>query len=114
MFAALGFEPMAVDIKRFVAEIAGDESRAHDNPLTNIHTFGVHRHHRHITLSGHFFGANFMLCNAAQYGAWPADVRAAIDGAAVAATALQRRLAASEDEDVLAKLDPGAETTSST
>ena len=106
VFRALGFEPMAVDIKRFVAEIAGDTFDAHDNPLTNIHTFGVHHHHRHITLSSHFFGASFLLCNAKQYESWPADVRAAVDEAAVEATALQRKLAASEDADVLAKLDP--------
>jgi TRAP-type C4-dicarboxylate transport system substrate-binding protein len=106
VFQALGFEPMAVDIKRFVQEIAGDTFDAHDNPLTNIYTFDVHRHHRHITLSGHFFGASFMLCNAAHYGSWPGEVRAAVDAAAIEATAQQRRLAASEDEDVLAKLDP--------
>jgi TRAP-type C4-dicarboxylate transport system substrate-binding protein len=106
VFHALGFEPMAVDIKRFVQEIAGDTFDAHDNPLTNIYTFGVHRHHRHITLSGHFFGASFMLCNASQYRGWPTDVRAVVDEAAIEAMALQRRLAASEDEDVLKKLDP--------
>ena len=106
VFKALGFEPMAVDIKRFVQEIAGDTFDAHDNPLTNIYTFGVHRHHRYITLSGHFFGASFMLCNADHYRGWPPDVRAAVDDAAIEATALQRRLAASEDQDVLGKLDP--------
>ena len=106
VFKALGFEPMAVDIKRFVQEIAGDTFDAHDNPLTNIHTFGVHRHHRHITLSSHFFGASFMLCNARHYVGWPRDVQMAVDDAAIEATALQRRLAASEDHDVLAKLDP--------
>jgi TRAP-type C4-dicarboxylate transport system substrate-binding protein len=106
VFEALGFEPMAVDIKRFVQEIAGDTFDAHDNPLTNIYTFGVHRHHRYITLSSHFFGASFMLCNAGQYRGWPADVRGAVDDAAIEATALQRQLAASEDQDVLAKLDP--------
>jgi TRAP-type C4-dicarboxylate transport system substrate-binding protein len=106
VFTALGFEPMAVDIKRFVQEIAGDTFDAHDNPLTNIYTFGVHRHHRYITLSSHFFGASFMLCNASHYHGWPGDVRAAVDEAAIEATALQRRLAASEDQDVLGKLDP--------
>jgi TRAP-type C4-dicarboxylate transport system substrate-binding protein len=89
-----------------VQEIGGDTFDAHDNPLTNIYTFGVHRHHRHITMSSHFFGASFMLCNASQYRGWPADVRTAVDEAAIEATALQRRLAASEDQDVLAKLDP--------
>ena len=106
VFAALGFVPIPADIKRFVGEIAGDSFDAHDNPLTNIYTFGVHRHHRHITLTSHFFGASFLIANARQYDGWPDDVRAAVDEAAREATAVQRRLAASEDADVLAKLDP--------
>lgn len=105
-FRALGFIPLGIDIKRFVEEIGGDTIDAHDNPLTNIYNFGVHRHHRYITLSSHFFGASLMLANARQYASWPPDVRAAVDEAAVQATVLQRRLAASEDDDVLAKLDP--------
>jgi len=104
-FRALGFEPIAADIKQFVAEIAGDMFDAQDNPLTNIYTFGVHRHHRHITLSGHFFGASLMICNESRYRSWPLDVRYAVDEAAWHATELQRQLAASEDHDVLTKLD---------
>ena len=106
VFRALGFEPIAADIKEFVAEIAGGRFDAQDNPLTNIHTFGVHRHHPYITLTGHFFGASFLIANARQYRSWPPEVRAAVDEAAAEATALQRQLAASEDEDVLARLDP--------
>jgi TRAP-type transport system periplasmic protein len=106
VFRALGFEPIAADIKRFVAEIGGDSFDAHDNPLTNIYTFGVHRYHRHITLTSHFFGATFLIANAREYASWPAEVRAAVDAAAPEAIALERRLAASEDADVLAKLDP--------
>ncbi len=106
VFRALGFVPIATDIKQFLQEIAGDRFDAHDNPLTNIYTFGVHRHHRHITLSSHFFGASLMLANERQYQSWPADVRAAIDEAAQQAIALQRRLAAAEDQNVLARLDP--------
>jgi TRAP-type C4-dicarboxylate transport system substrate-binding protein len=106
VFRALGFEPMAIDIKRFVQEVAGNTVDAHDNPLTSIYVFGVHRHHPFITLTGHFFGASFFLCNASHYASWPSEVRAAVDEAAREATALQRRLAASEDQDVLAKLNP--------
>jgi TRAP-type C4-dicarboxylate transport system substrate-binding protein len=105
-FQALGFVPIAADIKQFVQEIAGNTFDAHDNPLTNIYTFGVHRYHRYITLSSHFFGASLMICNERHYRSWPPDVRAAVDEAAPQATALQRQLAASEDQDVLVKLDP--------
>jgi TRAP-type C4-dicarboxylate transport system substrate-binding protein len=105
VFRALGFEPVAVDIKTFVEAIGGDTFDAHDNPLTNIYAFGVHRYHRHITLSGHFFGASLMICRDDEYRQWPVEVRTAVDDAAARATALQRRLAASEDDDVLGRLD---------
>lgn len=106
VFRALGFVPLAIDIKEFVQQVAGDTVDAHDNPLTSIYVFGVHHHHRYITLTSHFFGASLLICNARRYRSWPAEVRAAVDEAASEATALQRRLAASEDQDVLAKLDP--------
>src|SRR5216117_1223480 len=51
VFRALGFEPIASDVKEFVEQIGGDRFQAQDNPLTNIYNFGVHRHHRYITLS---------------------------------------------------------------
>jgi TRAP-type C4-dicarboxylate transport system substrate-binding protein len=106
VFRALGFEPIALDIQRFVQEVAGNVVDAHDNPLTSIHVFGVHRHHPYITLTGHFFGASVLLCDARHYDAWPAEVRHAVDEAAREATALQRELAASEDDEVLGKLNP--------
>jgi TRAP-type C4-dicarboxylate transport system substrate-binding protein len=106
VFRALGFTPIAADIKQFVAEIAGGRFDAQDNPLTNIHTFGVHRHHPYITLTSHFFGVSFLIASERQYRGWPPEVRSAVEAAAAEATALQRQLAAAEDEDVLTRLDP--------
>lgn len=104
-FRALGFEPMAVDIKEFTESIASGRFQAQDNPLTNIYNFGVHNHHPYITLSGHFFGASLLICNEARYQEWPADVRAAVDTAASVASAHQRALAAAEDAEMMAKFD---------
>jgi len=106
VFRTLGFQPIASDIKEFVEQIGGDRFQAQDNPLTNIYNFGVHHHHRYITLSAHFWGGSALVCNAAHYRAWPADVQAAVDAAARDATAYQRQLAAAEDAEVMAKLDP--------
>ena len=104
--SALGFEPVAVDIKEFIEHVAGDRFDAQENPLTNIYNFGVHKYHRYITLSGHIFGAAAFICNRARYEAWPAELRAAVDEAAREATEYQYRLAAAEDDAVMAKLDP--------
>ena len=106
VFRALGFEPFAVDIKEFTEQIGGDRFQAQDNPLTNIYHFGVHHHHRYITLSSHFWGASAFVCNAGQYREWPRDVQSAVDAAAKEATAYQRRLAAAEDAAMLKKFDP--------
>ncbi len=106
VFRTLGFAPLPADVREFVAEIATGKFQAQDNPLTNIYNFGVHNYHRYITLSGHFFGASAFACNEAQFQGWPPDVRAAVEAAALEATALQRRLAAAEDAAVLDKLNP--------
>src|SRR5882762_10421137 len=97
VFKALGFEPIASDVKEFVEQIAGERFQAQDNPLTNIYNFGVHHHHRYITLSAHFWGASAIVCNAAHYASWSAEIRAAVEAAAREATAYQRSLAAAED-----------------
>ena len=47
-----------------------------------------------------------MLCHEASFRAWPAEVRQAVLEAAARATKVQRRLAAMEDDDILARLDP--------
>ncbi len=105
-FRTLGFEPLAVDIKDFTEQVSGDRFHAQDNPLTNIYNFGVHNHHRYITLSSHFWGASCFVCNTAQYLGWPKDVQAAVDEAAKQATAHQRSLAAAEDAEMMKKFDP--------
>jgi tripartite ATP-independent transporter DctP family solute receptor len=106
VFRALGFEPMPCDIKEFIDLVGGDTFHAQDNPLTNIYNFGVHKHHRHITLTAHFWGASAFACNAAQYAGWPKDVQDAVRAAAKEATAYQRQLAAAEDAEIMKKLDP--------
>jgi len=102
----LGMEPILEDIKIFVEQIGGDRFDAQDNPLTNIVNFNIHKHHRHITLSGHVYGVACLMANRTQYASWPAAVQRAVDVAAVEATAFQRQLAAAEDEEMLKRLDP--------
>ncbi|HEX6002466.1 MAG TPA: TRAP transporter substrate-binding protein [Burkholderiales bacterium] len=106
VFRALGFVPVPADIKEFIEGIGADRFDAQDNPLTNIYNFGVHHHHRYITLTGHFFGATLFICSEARYRSWPQEVRIAVEDAAREATLLQRQLAAAEDAAILEKFDP--------
>jgi tripartite ATP-independent transporter DctP family solute receptor len=101
--AAIGFEPVSVDVKEFVDGIAGPRFDGQENPLTNTYNFGVQKYHRYQTLTGHLFGASVMICNHAHYKSWPADLQAAVDAAALEATRYQHELAAAEDAEMLAK-----------
>jgi TRAP-type C4-dicarboxylate transport system substrate-binding protein len=104
--SALGFVPIPVDVKEYVEQIASDRFQAQENPLTNTFNFNVHRYHRYITLSGHLFGTSALVCSQAQFASWPADVQQAVERAGLEATAFQYQLAAAEDDEILAKLDP--------
>jgi C4-dicarboxylate-binding protein DctP len=104
--AAMGFVPIPVDIKEFVEQIGTDRFQAQENPLTNTFNFNVHKVHRYFTLSGHFFGTSALICSKAQYATWPEKLQKAIDTAGREATAHQHALAAAEDDEVLAQIDP--------
>lgn len=104
VFRQLGFDPKPLDVKDLIAGIESGVVMAQENPLTNTFNFGIHLHHKYITLSAHFFGAAVLLCNAKAYASWPETVRAVVDEAAKISTAEQRRLASREDAEMLSKL----------
>ncbi len=106
IYRRLGFEPAPQNIKDFIAEIETSEFDGHDNPLTNIYHFNVHKYHRYITLTGHILGVCGLYVNRALYEGWPDEVRLAVDEAALKATQIQRALAVEEDIELLKKFDP--------
>ena len=105
-FKTFGFEPVTIDIKDYIEQIDGGAVNAQENPLTNIANFNIHKHHKHLTLTGHILGVALMLCNKDAYASWPADVRVAVNAAATQASQAQRKLAIAEDEEVLDTFDP--------
>jgi TRAP-type transport system periplasmic protein len=106
VFAALGFTPVFIDVKDLTTAVANGLVDAQENPLTNFVNFGLYRHHRHVSLTAHFFGVALFLVNEAWYAALPDELRAGLYGSVSAATARQREMAMVEDErclDVLAR-----------
>ena len=101
VFRQLGFDPVPLDVKDLISGIDSGAVTAQENPLTNTYNFGIHEHHKYITLSSHFFGAAVLLCNAEIYESWPAHVQAAVDEAARVATMAQRQFATNEDAEML-------------
>ncbi len=103
-FAALGFEPTFIDVADLQAAVASGEVDAQDNPLSNIFNFGIHEHHRYITLSGHFLGFVTVLCHRPSYESWNQATKDAVHSAVAKATEAQRGFAQAEDDRVLGEL----------
>jgi C4-dicarboxylate-binding protein DctP len=105
-FRVLGFEPRFIDVRDFPEAVRSGAVDAQENPLTNIVNFKVHETHRHVTMTGHFYGVTLVLGNRARIESWPEELREALGEAVAAVTQAQRRFAAEEDSaclDVLAK-----------
>ncbi len=102
VFRALGFDPMAIDVRDLPDAVATGRVDAQENPLTNIYNFDLHKTHRVITLTGHLLGVALVLFNRKTVESWPPEVRAAVETAVMQATSEQRRFA-EEDDEICAK-----------
>ena len=97
VFRALGFKPQAIDVRDLPAAVENHEVDAQENPLTNIYNFGLHKTHKHITLTQHLLGVAPVLFNQQTVKSWPESVREAVEQAIIQATQEQRRLAEEDD-----------------
>jgi TRAP-type C4-dicarboxylate transport system substrate-binding protein len=104
IFGALGFVPVPVDVKDLPQAVASGHVDAQENPLTNTVNFDLHQHHKHISLTAHFFGVALLLVNRAWFDARPAAQQQRLRAAVPPATAAQRGFAAAEDAVCLARL----------
>jgi tripartite ATP-independent transporter DctP family solute receptor len=104
VFAALGFVPVVIDVKDLVAAVTELTVDAQENPLTNLVNFNLHRTHRHVSLTSHFFGVALVLANRAWFDGLDREVQAAVTAAMADATAQQRTFAIAEDAQCLALL----------
>jgi C4-dicarboxylate-binding protein DctP len=102
---SIGFEPIVIDVKELAAAVNEGRVDAQENPLTNVINFNLHKAQRFLTLTSHFFGVALVLCNRARLRQWPDEVGEAVAAAMTEATAVQRRLAAEDDELCLAALE---------
>ena len=101
---AFGFEPVVTDVRDLVQAVATGAVDAQENPLTNMLNFGLHKHHSHLSLTGHIYGAALLLCRASWFRMLPQDMADAVTSAAAASTQAQRSFAAEEDRLALKQL----------
>ncbi|MEX3009715.1 TRAP transporter substrate-binding protein [Hoeflea sp. TYP-13] len=99
VFRALGFEPITIDVRDLPSACADGTVDAQENPLTNIYNFGLHNHHKHITLTRHLIGVAMVLFNKQAVGSWPADFKEGVQRALRQATLAQRGFA--DEDDIL-------------
>jgi len=109
-FELLGATPLRIDLTEAIAGITAGTIDAQENPLANTVTYGVHKFHRHHTLSNHFYISRGVFANRTAFEAMPAAMQAALKRAVAAATVRQRELAVAEEETARqAILDEGCE-----
>jgi len=104
VLAAIGFTPVVIDVKDLVRAVETHEVDAQENPLTNTTNFGLHRTHRHLSLTSHFHGVALLLANRAWFEALAPATQLAMLAASAKATAAQRQFAIAEDALCLEQL----------
>jgi TRAP-type C4-dicarboxylate transport system substrate-binding protein len=102
--AALGFEPRTTDVKDLVRVVSTGEVQAQENPLTNLMSFSLWRHHPFVSLTSHYFGVLLLVCNRAWFDELTPAQKDALSSAAKEATRHQRKLAAEADALALSEL----------
>ena len=98
-FELLGATPMIMDLTEAIAMITKNEIDAQENPLTNTVTYGVHKFHRHHTLSNHFYISRPIFLHRPSFDDWPDDLKAAMQRAIDDSVVFQRELHVKEEED---------------
>ena len=104
VFRRLGFLPEFIDVADLPAAVAEGRVDAQENPLTNMVNFGLHTHHRFVSLTGHLLGIALVLVNRARYEGLPGELRGMLDAAERETEAAQRVLAVDEDAECLTLL----------
>jgi TRAP-type transport system periplasmic protein len=104
VLAAIGFTPVVLDVKDLGRAVETHAVDAQENPLTNTLNFGLHRTHKHLSLTGHFHGMALLLANRAWFEALAPATQGAVRAAAAAATTAQRQWAIEEDALCLERL----------
>jgi TRAP-type C4-dicarboxylate transport system substrate-binding protein len=97
IFAALGFQPVFLDVRDLPDAVARHVVDAQENPLTNLVNFGLHHTHRHVSLTAHFFGVVLFLVNRAWFDALAPEAQGALQAAVADTTRRQRAFAMNED-----------------
>ncbi len=104
-FDLLGAVPVPIDLKLGIEMIESGEVDAQENPLANTVTYGVTQHHRHITMTGHFYGARGLYTHRGSFDSWPEKIQAAVRESIRDAIQIQRELAMAKEKELRTRLE---------
>lgn len=104
-FRRLGFAPVFVDVADLPRAVAAGEVDAQENPLTNMVNFGLHVHHKYVSLTGHLAGIALLLVNRVRYNGLSREFRDRLDHTAREVGTIQREMAVAEDASCLRVLE---------
>jgi TRAP-type C4-dicarboxylate transport system substrate-binding protein len=110
-FELLGADPKIMDLTEAIDLITKGGIDAQENPLTNTVTYGVHKFHRHHTISNHFYISRPIFLHRQSFDGWPDDLKAGMQRAINDAVAFQRDLHVKEEEEAQRAIEAqGCET----
>ncbi len=100
-----GAIPVAVELSEAIQLITRLDVDAQENPLANTVAYGVDQVHRHVTMSGHLYGARGLFAHRATWESFESDLREVVTGAIRSAIDVQRKSAARLETSLRTRLE---------
>jgi TRAP-type C4-dicarboxylate transport system substrate-binding protein len=100
-----GAIPVAVELSRGIQLITHLDVDAQENPLANTVAYGVDQVHRHVTMTGHLYGARALFAHRATWEAFAPEIRQIVGEAAKTAVSVQRQSAGRLEKDLRGRLE---------
>ena len=88
-----GAVPVAVELSHAIRLISSLEVDAQENPLANTVAYGVDLVHRHVTMTGHLYGARGLFAHRETFESLSPDLREVVESAVRTAIETQRKAA---------------------
>lgn len=100
-----GAVPVAVELSAGIQLITRLDVDAQENPLANTVAYGVDQVHRHVTMTGHLYGARGLFSHRPTWEGFDPDLREVVAEAVRAAIQVQRTSAAGLESSLRERLE---------
>jgi TRAP-type C4-dicarboxylate transport system substrate-binding protein len=102
-----GAIPIPVELSMGIQLISRLDVDAQENPLANTVAYGVDQVHRHVTMTGHLYGARGLFAHRGTWDSLPGELREIVARAARTAIEVQREEAARHEQSLRSDLEAG-------